>query len=248
METGLDDIKEVVEELLDAAGITGPPVNPFEIVKVFSRRSPSSSGGRYRPGIPDGEGGSKPAPESRIKKVRLPEHLKGYTRKIGGLHEIYVNEDQRSERQNFTLAHEIFEVILPDQPFKERLCNLGASNLLMPDRWFRDACQTASFNLMSLKKNFSTASWEAVAYRTLAFREGVISVIDNGKVTNRVGSMGFNYPPDPTHTERIALHQAMHSGEIVLLDQGGLTVEAYPIFEGDWKRIILVAQPSFMAR
>jgi hypothetical protein len=248
METGLDELKEIVEELLDAAGITGPPVDPFAIVKVFSRRASSLPGGKSRPSLPAGEGRSRPAPESHIKKVRLPENLKGYTRKIGGLHEIYVNEDQRSERQNFTLAHEIFEIILPHQPFKERLCNLGASNLLMPDPWFREACQTTSFNLVSLKKTFSTASWEAVAYRTLAFREGVVSIVDNGKVTNRVGSMGFNYPPDPTHTERMALHQAMRTGEIVTMDQGGLTVEAYPVFEGDWKRVILVAQSSFTAR
>ncbi len=220
METGLEDIKRIVEELLKAAGITEPPVDPFKIVKAFRQRA---------------------------YKVKLPENLKGYTRKIGNLNEIYVNADQRSERQNFALAHEIFEVVLPDQPFKERLCNLGASNLLMPYAWFKEACQITSFNLASLKKIFSTTSWEAIAYRTLAFREGVVSVADNGKVTNRVGSVGYNYPSELTHTERMALHQAMNSGETAAMEQAGIIVEAYPVFENEWKRVILVAQPSYRA-
>lgn len=236
METGLEEIKEIVEELLRIAGITEPPVDPFKIVDAFRHRTSSKQG----------ESGLTPV--SRIKRVKLPETLKGYTRKIGHLHEIYVNTDQRSERQNFTLAHEIFEVVLPPQPFKERLCNLGASNLLMPYGWFKEACQTTSFNLVSLKQIFSTASWEAIAYRTLTFREGVITVVDNGKATNRVGSMGYNYPPDLTHTERLALHQAMSGGEIVTLEQSGMTVEAYPIFEEDWKRVILAAHPSYRDR
>lgn len=220
METGLDDIKEMVDGLLKAAGIAHPPVDPFHIVQAFHQRA---------------------------YKVKLPDNLKGYTRKIGSLHEIYVNADQRSERQNFALAHEIFELILPDQPYKERLCNLGASNLLMPYRWFKEACQTTSFNLVSLKKTFSTASWEAIAYRTLAFREGVVSIVDNGRVTNRVGSMGHSYPPDLTHPERLALRQTMDTGETTTMEQGGMTVEAYPVFEEGWRRVILVAQPSFRA-
>ena len=220
MEIGLEEIKEIVEELTQAAGITEPPVDPFIIVESFRQRA-------YR--------------------VKLPENLKGYSRKLGGLQEIYVNEDQRSERQNFTLAHEIFEMLLPDQPFKERLCNLGASHLLMPYQWFKDACRTTSFNLASLKKTFSTASWEAIAYRTLTLREGVVSIVDNGKLTNRVGSIGYNHPPDLTHTERMVLHQATSSGEVATIEQAGISVEAYPVFEGDWKRVILVAQPSFRA-
>jgi hypothetical protein len=99
-----------------------------------------------------------------------------------GRQHVEIHHEDRPERKNFALAHEIMELelkkALDDPKEAHRWANLGASFLLMPTPWFREQCFQGGFDIALLKKAFSTASWEAVALRTLNFSESIISVVD----------------------------------------------------------------------
>lgn len=207
------DIDSIVEKLLALAGITEPPVDPCGVIRALKVETAS---------------------------VSLPGNLQSMSLELDDFYLLYVNTDTRPERLSFRIAHEIFEVLLGDVPRKERTCNLAASALLMPTAWFAEACKRTGFNLFELKALFRTASHEAVAYRTLSFREAVVTVADHGEVTSRVGSAGFSYPRELQAIERRALERAMEAGEAVRESAEGIVVEGWPVFEEGWKRVILI--------
>lgn len=207
------EIDSLVERLLALAGIKEPPVDPCAVLNALKLQATAAS---------------------------LPAALRSMSVELGDFYLLYVNADTRPERLNFRIAHEIFELLLGDVLHKERVCNLAASALLMPTQWFAEACRRTGFNLFELKTLFRTASHEAIAYRTLSFRQAVVTVTDHGKVTSRVGSPGLSYPRELHPAERRALERTMELGELVRESPGEIVVEGWPVFEEGWKRVILV--------
>ncbi len=207
------EIDSIVERLLSLAGITSPPVDPCVVIKALKVEATSE---------------------------HLPGNLKSMSVELDDFYLLYVNPDTRSERLSFRLAHELFEVLLGNILHKERMCNLAASALLMPTHWFAEVCKHSGFNLFELKAVFRTASHEAIAYRTLSFREAVVTIADHGRVTSRAGSHGFSYPKMLQRTEREVLECAMEAGEAVRESGDGIVVEGWPVFEDGWKRVILI--------
>lgn len=108
------------------------------------------------------------------------------------------------ERSRFILAHEIVEVQcalasppLPitrdDEPRAERLFQAGAADLLMPREWFAREGAACDWDLAHLRERFQV-SWEAAARRVTACIPSVCTIVDNGRISGRVGSPDIRFP------------------------------------------------------
>ena len=150
------------DNLLDEAGVTEPPV-PLKMLASFQ-------------GVRAIEKADM-QPSGRL--IAMPRTGLALT----GGHIIQVNRAESTTRQNFTIAHEIAHTLLPayaahphdvedvhtgDYPptaEEEHLCDVGASALLLPERWLRPAAQQRPPSLASLQdiaRQFK-ASLEATA-------------------------------------------------------------------------------------
>lgn len=157
--TGADDPVTAMEvcanDLLDDVGVTAPPV-PLHVLASFQ-------------GI------------RTIERVEMESSGRLITSAGGSI--VQVNSRESPFRQNFTIAHEIAHTLLPayathphdvedahtgDYPQtaeEEHLCDVGASALLLPERWLRPAAQQRTPSLASLQdlaRQFK-ASLEATA-------------------------------------------------------------------------------------
>ena len=147
-------LDRLVENVLSVCEIKQPPVEPKKIAD--------------RLGI-------------AYSETRL-DGRRGQSFRRRGLPHVEVHHEDRPERKNFALAHEIMELelkkVLEDPRECHRWANLAASFLLMPTPRFREECCRSEFDIAQLKKVFSTASWEAVALRTLNFADSIITIVD----------------------------------------------------------------------
>ena len=207
-------IEQTAERLLAAARITEPPVLPERIaralrINVLDRDLPMRRGQSYR---------------------------------YRGMKFVDIGKGARAERRNFTLAHEIMELELPDaiaaKDLRHEIAVRGAAALLCPTPFFRAACTPGPFDLFELKATFSTASHEVIALRSLDFAEAIITVFDNGRLKNRQTSHPFGIQP-VSPPERELLRRAMRSGKVENETWDAASATAYPVFENDFKRVIL---------
>ncbi|MBN1919074.1 MAG: hypothetical protein JW889_14305 [Verrucomicrobia bacterium] len=211
-------IEATVERLLMSARIDGPPVDPTRIAR---------------------------AARISVLDRELPQR-RGQSYLYRGMKFVDLGKTGRTERRNFTLAHEIMELELPigfhNKQLKHDIAMRGAAALLCPGRFFRACLREDAgarpFDLLRLKAAFSTASHEVVALRSLDFAEATISVFDNGRLVNRQTSHPFGIQP-VTPQERDVMRRAMRSGEICEETWDGASAAAYPIFENGFKRVIL---------
>ena len=218
----MDDFEEVeglldsiVEKLLTTCGIDRPPVNPRKIADhlglVYS--------------------------ESELSGRR------GQSFRRGGRQHVEVQRKDRPERKNFALAHEIMELelkkVLDDPSQCHRRANLGASFLLMPSPWFREECLTTGFDLAELKKVFSTASWEAIALRTLNFSEAVITILDDEHVTRRKSSYPYHVGRTLSRDEQEVAREVLRERKPQKRYFSSCEVAGYPVFEEGHARVIL---------
>jgi len=205
----------IVRELLTACGIDHPPVHPKNIADklglVYS--------------------------EAELRGRR------GQSFRRRGYQHVEVHRRDRPERKNFALAHEIMELqlkkVLDDPTQCHRRASLGASFLLMPAPWFREECLRSRFDIAELKKVFSTASWEAVALRTLNFSEAIITILDDGRVTRRKSSYPYYVPRKLSQEEREVAEQVVRTGTSRKQPFPSCEVAGYPVFEDERRRVIL---------
>lgn len=142
-------IDRMVEELLDAAGVTQPPVDtialaqgPLGMVVVLDQRQPQ----------------------------------RGRAQRALGKKQIYLRPEPREERHQWTVAHEIGEHlksellqrlgIVPSETrsmMGESLANLFAYRLLVPTCWFVEDVKSFDFDLLELKQRYRTSSHEVIA-------------------------------------------------------------------------------------
>jgi len=207
-------IERTVERLLDAAQIERPPIHPERIaralrINVLDRDLPMRRGQSYR---------------------------------YRGMKFVDIGKGTRVERRNFTLAHEIMELELPEaitaKDFRHKIAVRGAAALLCPACFFREACAADALDLFGVKVIFSTASHEVVALRSLDFSEAIITIFDNGRLKNRETSYPFGAQP-VSPQERELVRQVMRSGEVEPDSWEAASATAYPVFENDFKRVIL---------
>jgi len=180
-----------------------------------------------------------------IRFEKLSPGLRGCSFVKGGKRYILVNENDPFERQNFTIAHEYYELILDEEPHltldeKHRLANRKASELLLPKNSFGDAVH--SCDLHELKTLFPETSFEVIARRMIYFLPVVITIFDNESCTSRFGSDTINYPKKISPPEMTAAQQCYDTGDTVNIKAPPLNISAYYLDETNGiRRVIVVA-------
>jgi hypothetical protein len=220
----------VVVEILDVAGLTGPPVHAAAVAAAL--------------GIAVATDGRQ---QGRGRYVRL-RGIRGRAPRPT----ILLRPEPRPERREWALAHEIGEHVAhrvfarlcvdPRETAptaRERVACQLAGRLLLPTAWFARDAVACRWDLLTLKARYPTASHELIARRTLDLAEpAIITIFDQGDVSLRQSNVPGRVPP-PSRAElqcwRVVHgvnrpHEARH---------GMTTIRGWPVHEEGWKREIL---------
>lgn len=90
---------------------------------------------------------------------------------LRGLRAVVLSPSGYDARDEFTLAHELIELHLPDwmrvapDSLRERLCDRGAAALLLPGSVFAASARTLQRDLSALRRAWPVASWSVLARR-----------------------------------------------------------------------------------
>ena len=165
---------------------------------------------------------------------------------------ILLRPEPRRERRHWAVAHEIGEHVahrvfglLSVDPreaapnTRERIATYLAARLLLPGPWFAHDASTCSWDLLSLKSRYETASHELIARRMLDLGPPVIiSIFDLGQVSFRASNVPGQAPP-PSSREMACWRRA-HRQNVPHESAGGPgRIQAWPVHEPGWKREIL---------
>lgn len=125
----------------------------------------------------------------RLLRVDLDDSLRGCVSVLNSIKVILVNENDRSERQNFTIAHEIGHYELDhltgsEQTWEqEEEANLFAADLLLDPAELRGLAYEP---IEKLKETFPHCSHEVIARQCLKHRDAVMTIFDNYHMTARI--------------------------------------------------------------
>ena len=159
---------------------------------------------------------------------------------------LYVDAKARRQRQHGLLAHEIGHWALErvgEDPRDEAAARFLSGALLVPRRRL-DRDLRATWRLDALMALHPNASGEMLARRIVELRDAVVTVIDNGRVRARFCSPSVLAPSRMTRLERDLAAEALEHGHVI---EAGALVHATPIFEGTWRRVIVVAEAEQLA-
>jgi Zn-dependent peptidase ImmA (M78 family) len=220
-----ETVDRAVEELLEAAGVPGPPV---DAIKIAQRHL------------------------GMIVCLDRRQQQRGRAQRAGGRRQIFLRPEPCEERHQWTVAHEIGEHLKADllgrlgiEPGQTRamsgesLANLFAQRLLVPGPWLRDDAPACDFDLPQLKARYATASHEVIAWRLLDLPHPcIITVVDNGHVHRR-RSNAWPVRKELQPAEAECQRYVNHFSRPRLVVQDGWTVQGWPVHLPDWKREIL---------
>ncbi|MBT4868243.1 MAG: ImmA/IrrE family metallo-endopeptidase [Planctomycetaceae bacterium] len=173
-------------------------------------------------------------------------------KRIGGQSTVLVRPEERPERLQWAVAHElgeafawrVFERVDADvdegsPQLREHVANLMASRLLLPSRWFFGDARRDCWDLARLKQRYSTASHELIAYRFLDVEEPTtVSLFDQGQLVRRTANIRSR-APRLTQVERDCWSQAHRENRSDERRSSSLIVQAWPVHEPGWKRELL---------
>lgn len=217
-------LDEVADELLDQGGVTAPPV---ECLALADRLEIYVAYDACQPG------------RARHKI-------------IGGQSTLLVRPEERPERLQWAVAHELGEAFAwkvfdrvgadldEDSPqLREQVANCMASRLLLPGRWFFDDARRCDWDLVQLKRRYDTASHELIAYRFLDGDEpALVSVFDQGRLVRRRANVRPR-PPSLSPVERECWSEVHRRNVPVERRSASLTVRGWPVHEPGWQRELL---------
>jgi hypothetical protein len=206
----------VVEDLLEAAGVTQPPVDAVVLAErhlglVLHFDAPPR--GRQR-----GQLSGEPSPERRQWFA---------AREIG-------------ER----LRSELFERLgLPTEGprpmFGESPATLFAMRLLLPTMWFADDARSCAHDVAELQGRYAGVALDVIAWRLLDLPTPcIITVLDNGAVTRRRCNVR-HVPRELAPAERECQNYVHHYSRPRVVRADGWTVQGWPVHQPDWKREVL---------
>ncbi len=220
----LHHVDAFVDDLLGSLSISGPPIDAIALAKALD--------------------------VNVEKDDRQPG--RGRLRRTEAHHCIYYRPEPVTERQQWTIAHELGEHFKAellcrlgsrpddaDPSAGEMLANLFANHLLLPTSWFARDAARLDFDLLALKQRYATASHEVLAMRMLDLPQPcIISIIDNDKIHRRRSNA---WPIDRRlHPSEQQCQQLVRArGEPSRLMHQGWTVSGWPVHQADWKREIL---------
>lgn len=215
-------------EILTRAGVLRPPVDLFQVAAQLGLEVAIDAGQPIR---------------GRIKRLR-------------GRLSVFLQPDERPERMQWTLAHEIGEASAfrvferlgsdpkhhpPEQ--REQVANQMASSLLLPQMWFADDVAAADGDLYALKEIYRTASHELLLMNLLRGAELTLAtVFDHGCITRR-RSNGSLPAPRLLTAERRAWQCAHAGGQQVDIAADDVRVQVWPVHEPGWKRELMRTTP-----
>jgi len=227
LETSREDVVlEVdrhVEELLASAGIHEPPVDAVKLAR--EQLGISISVDRKQKG------------RGRAQRTHAGKH-------------IYLRPEVSVERSQWTVAHEIGEHLrgrlLAALGAEERhsmsgesLASLFACRLLVPTCWFMADARTHAHDVLELKKRYTTASHEVLAWRLLDLPDPcVITIVDNEHVSRR-RSNAWPVTRRLAQPERDCLEYVHAFSRPRRIQAEGWTVHGWPVHQADWRREIL---------
>lgn len=218
-------VDRAVEELLAAAGITGPPVDAIALAQRHL---------------------------GMVICLDREQPQRGRAQRTAGRKQIFLRPEPSEERHQWTVAHEVAEHLKRDllrrlgidpdfsRPMLgESLANLFAFRLLAPGCWFGADARACGFDLIDLKQRYRSASHEVLALRMLDLAEPCgITIVDNGSVYKRK-SNAFRLPKELGPAERKCLRRVSEANEPAVVRQGGWTVQGWPVHQAEWKREVL---------
>jgi Zn-dependent peptidase ImmA (M78 family) len=218
-------VDRAVADLLEAAGVAGPPVDAIALAQRNL---------------------------GMVVCLDRTQPQRGRAQRVAGRKQIFLRPEPSEERHQWTVAHEIGEHLKaellrrlhvePEQTRAlagESLANLFADRLLVPTPWLADEARACGHDLLELKQRFRSASHEVIAWRLLDLPEPcVITIVDNDHVHRR-RSNALRVNRDLSSPER-ACQQVVHQqSRPHRLRQDGWTVQGWPIHQADWKREVL---------
>ena len=165
----------------------------------------------------------------------VPEGRRSYL--ISGV--VVLDESLTPERANWAYCHELAHLKLDhprtppldstEEVMQENEANRLASELLLPAEDFRAHLHRP---LTELKGIFPQASYEVIARRRMTYRPGLLTIIDNGKITARLAPDGWNKPARLFPLEKEAYDACLSDKGEVNLSEEAMQVEATYVDEG----------------
>ena len=177
---------------------------------------------------------------------------RGRAQRAGGGRQIYLRPEPTEERHQWTVAHEIGEhmkpallerLAIPPEQTKammgESLANLFAYHLLVPTCWFKSDARDLDYDLLALKKKYSTSSHEVIAWRFLDLPEpSIITIVDNEHISRRK-SNSFPVRKRLEPAEQSCQKYVHERGKPRVVRRENWTVFGWPVHQIEWKREIL---------
>ncbi|MGA2064599.1 MAG: ImmA/IrrE family metallo-endopeptidase [Thermoguttaceae bacterium] len=220
----------VVVEILNEAGVHAPPVDTLELARRLGITVAIDE-----------------CQEGRARYVRLAGRRPWQDRPT-----ILLRPDDRRERQQWAVAHEIGEHAAhrvfaawgadpreASPRAREDVANCLAGRLLLPTAWFAPDGLRAGWDLLTIKFRYATASHELIARRMLECRPPtIITIFDQGAIYFRRSNLPGQVPP-PSPAERECwqtVHRHNHPEQAF---EGLRRVQGWPVHEEGWKREIL---------
>jgi Zn-dependent peptidase ImmA (M78 family) len=221
----LAGVDRLVQEILAAAGVAEPPVDAIKLAQ--------------------GHLGMVVCLDNRQRQ-------RGRAQRAAGQKQIYLRPEPTEERHHWTVAHEIGEHLKtkllegldvePDHMRSmagESLANLFAHRLLVPTLWYAADAPACAYDLLALKKRYSTASHEVLALRMLDLPDPcIITIIDNDHVHKRRSNAQRVRKELVPVEEKCRAYVNKHGRPHVVRSKGW-TVNGWPVHQADWKREIL---------
>jgi hypothetical protein len=211
-------VDRLVDELLEKAGVTAPPVDALALAQRHLGLALHPDGGRPRRGRRPTDLRPEPSEEGQqwAAAHAVGEHFKAEL-----LRRLEVPPEQGRALGG------------------ESLANLFAHRLLAPTAWFGGDARACGYELPELKERYRTAGHEVLAWRLLDLPEPcVITVLDNGHVQRR-RSNAWRVRRELEAPERECQRYVNHYSRPRVVRAGGWTVQGWPVHRPDWKREIL---------
>jgi Zn-dependent peptidase ImmA (M78 family) len=219
-------LDQIVRELLDQAGTSGPPIDAIALAQKHLGMTVSL--------------------DSR-------QQQRGRVQRAGKKPQIFLRPEPTEERHQWSVAHEIAHhfksqiherLNLDADEAKaltgESLANLFSSRLLVPTLWFRHDADELGYDLLELKKRYSTASHQVIALRFLDLvPPTVVTIIDNDEIHRRKSNGPRFKAKELEPAEKKCWEAVKREGKPVTVSEAAWTVQGWPIHQADWKREIL---------
>jgi predicted transcriptional regulator len=230
----VEAVDRLVNGMLERAGVTTPPVNALTLAENHL-------------GIP----------VQVVDPVEQDEDGRRRPRERPAGAGIVLSPDMSEEQQQKVAADGVARALLPDvlrklgvplgsenKQLAAHIRGLVIARLLIPTKLLRSALKTCRYDLVALKRVFSTAAVEAIALRLLDLDEPcVIAVVDDGVVaTRRANHFAVSKKLEPA--EQSCLERVMEFDRPERVRQGEWTVQGWPVAGRQFRRIILRAVPD----